>query len=118
MTEKNVNYPPAMTLKIVAAYKKGKTEEEREDILETLSIQHGKGVKSLRAKLVREGVYIKKEYKTKAGDKPETKENIVKGLASLLGVAAKELAGLDKATKKTLDLLRNCIEAERRETDK
>lgn len=99
---KVVNYDDATTTKIVEAYELGTTDDERKAILETLSAETGKTVKSLRAKLVREGVYVKQTYKTKTGSKAETKETIVESIAVLMGVTAEQLGGLEKATKPAL----------------
>jgi len=102
MTETKVNYDDETTTKIVEAYKIGESDDQRKAILETLSAETGKTVKSLRAKLVREGVYVKQTYKTKTGAKAETKETIVESIAVLMDVTAEQLGGLEKATKPAL----------------
>jgi hypothetical protein len=112
MTEatKNVNYTPELTATIVEAYTACDSDESRAACLETLSAEHGKGVKSLRQKLVREGVYVKKAYVSKAGEKTETKDFIVKAIASAMGVTEAQLNGLEKATKPALTLIRATVE--------
>lgn len=111
MAEKTVNYTDEMTAEIVARYEAGETDEQRDAILAELSEEFGKTVKSLRAKLVREGVYVKKTYKTKGGAKPETKEAIVADIAQHLGVDADvTLSGLEKATKNCLMFIRKTLE--------
>lgn len=113
MTEKKVNYSPELTARLVEAYAEGKTDEERVQILENLSVETGRQVKSIRAKLVSLGVYIKVKPVSKVtGDKPETKETIVSGIARLLDVAPAMFESLDNATKKTLCALRDSIKAE------
>lgn len=108
MTEKQVNYSPELTAIIVAAYTAEgvDTDTDRKAVLETLSAEHGKSVKSLRAKLVREGVYVKQTYKAKTGGKAETKDAIVQSIAKILGVTEAQLGGLENATKPALELIR------------
>ena len=108
-----VNYSPELTAQIVEEYAKGNTDAERLDILKRLEGETGRQVKSLRAKLVSLGVYIKVKPVSKVtGDKPETKETIVSGIARLLDVAPATLDSLDNATKKTLYALRDGIKSE------
>ena len=84
MTEskKVVNYSAELTAEILATYAEAcadenATDETRAECIENMSAEHGKGVKSLRQKLVREGVYVKKTYVSKAGKATETKDFIV-----------------------------------------
>ena len=108
MTEKTVNYPQELTDKIVAAFVACETDEARKDCVEALSVSTGKGVKSIRQKLVREGVYIKPGYVSKAGAKVERKGDIVIQLANLFDVSEDKLNGLEKATKGALETIRAC----------
>ena len=110
MTEKNVNYTDAMTAELVGAYTEAQNESERENVITEFAQAFGKNVKSVRAKLVREGVYIKKEYKTKTGTSPERKAAIVADIAALLGVDSDIVGSLEKATKKSLELLRGTLQ--------
>ena len=104
---KNVNYTEAQTSELVAAYEAAETPEARDAVVESFAEEFGKTVRSIRAKLVREGVYVKKVYKTKTGGKPETKESIVGDIAATLGVDAdSKLGGLEKANKGALSLIR------------
>ena len=106
MTEKKVNYSQDLTDTVVSAYKAGTTDGERAEIVETLANEHGKRVKSIRQKLVREGVYVKPAYVSKAGTSIERKADIVQGIAKVLGVTEAQLGGLEKATKPALELIR------------
>ena len=113
MTEKKANYSSELTARIVEAYSAGESDAERTDILKALEIETGRQVKSLRAKLVSLGVYIKVTPVSKVtGEKAETKETIVSGIARLLDVAPATLASLDKATKKSWVAWRDSINAE------
>ena len=106
------NYTEEMVTRLHEVYLPEDSEEAREAAIVQLAEEFGKNVKSVRAKLTREGIYVKKEYKTKSGGKAETKETIVQGIADLLGVDADtSLSGLEKATKNCLLFLRTTFAA-------
>lgn len=73
-----------------------------------LAAEFGKDVRSVRAKAVRMGIYKAKEKTSKAGGKIESKEDIVKDIADLVG---KSLDGLEKAPKLVLQELRAKLSA-------
>lgn len=106
-TSKVENYSKEMTETIVAAYTACDTDEARAEALESLSAETGKTVRSIRMKLVKEDVYQKPAYVSKAGTKVETKAAIVESIASVFGVTSEQLNGLDKATKSALNLIRS-----------
>ena len=119
---KNVNYSPELTAKILADYAEacdaeGANDETRAAALEEISAETGKTVKSLRQKLVREKVYIAKVYTKKTGGKVETKETIVAGIASAMGVTTDQVGGLEKATKPALVLIRKTLQIARAALD-
>jgi len=58
--------------------------------------------KSIISKLVKEGVYIKRGYRSKRGEIPITKLQIVRSIEDALDI---KLPGLDKAPKGTLKAL-------------
>jgi hypothetical protein len=121
-SKKVVNYSPELTAIILAAYAEAcadenATDETRAECIENLSAEHGKGVKSLRQKLVREKVYISKTYVSKAGKATETKDKIVAGIAGAMGVTEAQLGGLEKATKPALVLIRAAFQVARAELD-
>lgn len=95
MAEKAVNYTPEQTLKMVQDYQSGVTVEK---IAETL----GKTVRSVVAKLSREGIYRKKEYVTKTGEKPVKKDFHAESIGSLVGLSEGEVDSLTKANKTAL----------------
>ena len=103
---KVVNYTEATASDMVERYTACDSDESRAACVEELSAELGKGVKSIRAKLVREGVYIAKAYVAKTGEKVERKGDIVQGIAALLGCTEAQLGGLEKATKPALELIR------------
>lgn len=101
MAAKTVNYTPEMTVELVEAYKEAPTT----DTVEAFASKFGKTVKSVVAKLSKEGVYVKAEYKTKAGAKPVSKETLVAELAALVGKDEEFMGSLEKANKNVLEML-------------
>ncbi len=106
MSDKNVNYTDAQALDMKTRYVAAESTAERKQVVEELAHEFGKNVKSIRAKLVSLKVYIAAPRKSKSGEKPETKEGIVTGIASILNVNVEQLQGLEKATKAALNLIR------------
>lgn len=107
MTEKTVNYTDEQTARIVEHYEAAEdSDEARAVAVDELATEFQRKPASIRAKLVSSKVYIKKTYVSKAGSKTETKGTIVSSIATLLEVNEDRLAGLDKATKPTLEFLR------------
>ena len=76
-TEKTVNYTPEQTAELVTAYQAAPTAETVSAFAEKL----GKTTRSIVAKLSREGVYKKKEYVGKTGEKPVKKDALADKLA-------------------------------------
>jgi len=105
-SSKKVNYTEGQTLQLVSAYESETTDEGREDVVKEMAENLGKTVRSVRQKLVREGVYVKKENKTKAGTSIERKATIVTDIAETLGIESSVIESLEKATKPTLELIR------------
>jgi hypothetical protein len=111
MANKKANYTEVQTLALVEAYSAADTEDDRVPVVARFAGEFGKAPQSIRAKLVSEGVYVAKAYKTKKGDKPESKAAIVAGIASLLGVNAERVESLEKANKGALNLIRGTLTA-------
>ena len=95
MAEKTVNYTPEQTLKMVVDYQGGVTVEA---IAESL----GKTVRSVVAKLSREGVYQKKVYVSKTGEKPVKKDTTAEQIGVIVGLSEGEVDSLTKANKTAL----------------
>jgi len=95
MAEKTVNYTPEQTASMLESYAGGVTVEK---IAENL----GKTVRSVVAKLSREGVYRKKEYVTKTGETPVAKEILADQVGALVGLSEGEIDSLTKANKTAL----------------
>lgn len=93
--EKVANYTPEQTLKLVSDYQSGVT-------VETLAETLGKSVRSIVAKLSREGVYKKKEYVSKTGEKPVKKDAHADAIGAILRLSEPETESLTKANKTAL----------------
>lgn len=106
MTAKTVNYTPEMTAKMVADYEAGTTVEAMAEAL-------GKSVRSIVAKLSREGVYKKKEYKTKTGEAVVKKDAFADFIAEALGMTEADAESLTKANKTALAKIADFIRAEK-----
>ena len=98
MADTKMNYTPEMTAEMVEAYKASPTKAT----VEMLAEKFGKSIKSVVAKLSREGVYTKAEYVGKTGEKPISKEELVDEIAEFLAVPADVVGDLTKANKATL----------------
>ncbi len=97
-TKKAENYTAENTEDLLAGYADGVSVED-------LAAMFGKTARSIVAKLSREGVYQKKEYVTKTGEKPVSKELHVAAIAAFMGVSADKLESLEKANKGVLQLI-------------
>lgn len=109
---KAVNYTPEMTQELVSAYEAAKANDSQEscaDVVVRFAEAFGRSIPSIRQKLVREGVYEKKEYVSKNGAKPETKGEIVLAIAESLGVSEEVAESLGNANKAILIKLREAL---------
>lgn len=94
--EKKVNYTEAQTEAMIAEYQAGQT-------VEAIAEAMGKAVRSVRAKLVREGVYVapEKSAKSKREEGP-TKKELIRELEEL---APFPVEGFLNATKEAIQAL-------------
>jgi len=77
MSEKNVNYTPEMTAKAIDLYQEGVSIDEIADAI-------GKSVRSIRSKLVREGVYVAQPKATARKSDEPTKKELLRNLEDAL----------------------------------
>jgi len=91
--EKKVNYTEAQVAQMIADYQAGES-------VEAIAEAMGKAVRSVRSKLVREGVYVaaEKAPKAKREDGPTKKEM----LRELEALAPFEVEGFMNATKEAI----------------
>jgi hypothetical protein len=95
MAEKIVNYTPEQTAQMLVDYSQGVT-------VESIAESMGKTVRSVVAKLSREGVYRKKEYVSKTGEKPVKKDAHADAIGAILKLSEGEIDSLTKANKSAL----------------
>lgn len=102
-TAKTVNYTAEQTAAVVTGYLAGSS-------VETLAAEVGKSVRSIVAKLSKEGVYVAKKAAAKV-DGRVTKADLVAEMAQIMGVEAEVLASLEKASTEALTLVTNALRA-------
>ena len=85
------------------------TADPSRNTVEELAVEFNKSIKSIIGKLSREGVYQKAIYRTKTGELPITKAELVTQLADLFEMKPEQLAGLEKAPKQDLKYLVNGV---------
>ena len=98
MSNKVENYTVEMVETLVNGYKDGAS-------VETLAAAVGKSVRSVVAKLSREGVYVAKGKAKASGTKAVTKADLIAKIAEKFEVEVATLASLEKATKEALEVL-------------
>ena len=96
-----MNYTELDTAFMVEKY----SAEPSMETVQYLAEKLGKTTKSIIGKLSREGVYKRAVYKSKSGESPITKLELVSNISENLGIEVESLAGLDKAPKATLKAL-------------
>ena len=94
----SVNYTEEQVKHMVKAYKDNPSRETVDELAEELN----KSVKSIIGKLSREVVYKKTVYKTKTGEDPITKKELVEELAGILDINLSSIVGLEKSPKADL----------------
>jgi len=97
-TAKPANYTAEQTAKIVADY----TANPAAETVTALAAEFGKSVRSIVAKLSREGVYKKKEYKTKTGEAVVKKDEHADAIGAILGLNENDADSLTKCNKAAL----------------
>lgn len=95
MTDKIVTYTPEQAEQLVAGYKAG-------EAVEALALQMGKSVRSVIAKLSREGVYVAKTKATGTATRM-TKSVMVAAISA--AAASETLSSLEKASHEDLEVL-------------
>ena len=98
MADKAINYTTEQTAEMLAAY----VAEPTETTVKALAEKLGKSTRSIVAKLSREGVYRKKEYTSKTGEKPVKKDAHADAIGAVLGLSEADTDSLTKANKTAL----------------
>jgi len=86
---KNVNYTPEMTAQIVSDYEAGIA-------VEAIAEAVNKSVRSVRSKLVREGVYVAKPKTTSRKSDEPTKKELLNQLEAVYPFNVNDLTGATK----------------------
>ena len=97
-----MNYTQDQTEYMVEQYQK----KPSRITVDRLAKELDKSPKSIIGKLSREGVYRRSVYKTKTGETPVTKMELVEELAYAFDLNPAVLAGLEKAPKNVLKVLK------------
>lgn len=105
-----MNYTEEQTEYLVEQYESSPSMET----VQYLADELGKTTKSIIGKLSREGVYKRAVYKSKSGESPITKLELVSNISENLGIEVESLVGLDKAPKATLKALEAATGAQQR----
>lgn len=98
MSEKIVNYTEVQTARMLGEYTATPTRET----VEALAVEFGKSVRSIVAKLSREGVYQKAERTTKTGEPIQKKDATADAIGAVLQLTEAETESLTKANKTAL----------------
>ena len=104
----SVNYTEQQVQHMIEQYQSNPTRETVENLAEELD----KSVKSIIGKLSREVVYQKTVYKTKTGEDPITKKELVEELSELVGIEYSMISGLEKSPKIDLKRLVDILKEE------
>lgn len=99
-----INYTEEQRDYIVQQY----TADPQRTTVDRLAKELGKTIKSIIGKLSKEGVYRREVYRTKRGETPRRKEEMVQTICEYLNTES--LEGLEKTPKLTLGKLEKLIE--------
>ena len=99
------NYSEEATNFIVHHYTQNPTKECVEELAEI----YQRSTKSIIGKLAREGVYQRQSYKTKSGNDPVTKADLVADIVAYLNLDENLVTGLEKAPKQALKAILESI---------
>lgn len=94
-------YTTEQTTALVEAYKASPTA----DTVADFANRFGKSVKSVVAKLSREGVYQKKVYVSKTGAPVQKKDTTADAIGAILQLSEADVDSLTKANKRALEAI-------------
>jgi uncharacterized protein (DUF2164 family) len=102
MTISATNYSAEQTELMIENYTHGFT-------VEAIATEMGKSVRSVIAKLSKEGVYVAKSKVAKANSPTLRKAQLIELIAAKVGATQESLESLEKATKEALEILAKAI---------
>ena len=105
-------YTAEQTAELTAAYVANSSQETVEQFAE----KFGKSVRSIVAKLSREGIYKKKEYVSKTGEKPVKKEAMADEFQQIFGLTESEADSITKANKTALKKILDFVRVDTKES--
>ena len=106
-----INYTEEQAKEMVQLYLAALASGDQDTIIDKLATRYNKPAKSIIGKLSKEGVYVKKVYRTKRGGVPITKKEMIAGLAQIINADPEKLQGLEKAPKIDLEYLINEVKS-------
>lgn len=101
MATQKTAYSVEQTLALVEAYKANPSA----DTVSEFANKFGKSVKSVVAKLSREGVYQKKTYVSKTGAPVQKKDTTADAIGAILQLSEADTDSLTKANKRALEAI-------------
>lgn len=104
-----MKYTLEQTQRLIEVYTKAK---DREAAVASLAEEFGVSKRSIIGKLSIEKVYVKEDYKTKAGYKPIRKTEIIHKFATKYNGDADKLQGLTKVSKLELEYMMELLGVE------
>ena len=104
-----INYTEEQAKEMVQIYLAAIASGDADTIIPVLAKKFGKPEKSIIGKLSKEGVYVKKVYRTKRGEIPVTKKEMIAGLAQIIDADPEKIQGLEKSPKIDLEYLIECV---------
>lgn len=103
---KKVKYTPEMEAMIKADYLACETDDEREEVIQEYMDKWDKTKRMIVAKLSRMDIYSPRPKLSKVtGEKPATKEQIVRRIERQMNKSRGEFEGLEKAPKLVLQAI-------------
>ena len=109
---KTVTYTEAQTAELREAY----LADSSVETVEAFAEKFGKSVRSIVAKLSREGIYKKKEYVSKTGEKPVKKEEMADEFQQIFGLTESEADSITKANKTALKKILDFVRVDTKES--
>lgn len=111
MAEKVVNYTPEQEQELTEGYKAVVDQgyEAADTFVRAIAEKFGKSAASIRAKLVRAGLYKAKEYVSKTGEKPVEKAELATAIGNALKMSEPDTESLTKANKKALTAILHAL---------
>ena len=98
-------YTVEQSSELVAAYNAATDAESRKAVVEAFAVKFGKTVKSVVAKLSREGAYVKPVHTRKDGTSVEKKDTTADAIGAVLGLSEADISSLTKANRSALQAI-------------